>query len=153
MRNPKSESDRAGAPLKVEIKEPKTWQRVFEIEVPGERVREAIEELFREYSRKASIPGFRPGKVPRSILESRYGQGIEAEAVERLVPESYERALAEHQLMPVNRAVISNLDLTPAKDLKFTATFEVLPKVALARYKGIKAVKRVAAVTDADVDR
>lgn len=139
--------------MKVEIKQPKTWQRVFEIEVPGERVREAIEELFREYSKKATIPGFRPGKVPRSILESRYGQGIEAEAVERLVPDSYEQALAEHRLMPVNRAVISNLDLTPAKDLKFTATFEVLPPVALARYKGIKAVKRVAAVTDADVER
>ncbi len=139
--------------MKVEIKEPKAWQRVFEIEVPGPQVRAAIEDLYRQYNRKARIPGFRPGKVPRSILESWYGKGIEAEAVEQLVPESYEKALIEHRVMPVNRAVISDLNLGPDKDLKFTATCEVLPQVSLVRYKGVKAVKRVARISDAEVDR
>jgi len=139
--------------LKVEIKEPKSWQRVFEIEVPGQQVKAAIEELFREYSKKAKLPGFRQGKVPRSLLESRFGQGIEAEAIEQLVPDSYERALADHKLVPVNRAVISDLDLSPDKDLKFTATFEILPSVAIKRYKGVKATKRVAKITDKEVDR
>jgi trigger factor len=139
--------------LKVAVKQPKTWQRVFEIEVDGQQVKAAIEDLYRDYNRKAKIPGFRPGKVPRSILESWYGKGIEAEAVEQLVPESYEKALIEHKIIPVNRAVISDLDLTPDKDLKFTATFEVLPPVAIGQYKGIKAAKRVARITDKEVDR
>ena len=139
--------------MKVEIKEPKSWQRVFEIEVPGQQVKAAIEELFREYSRKAKLPGFRQGKIPRSLLESRFGQGIEAEAMEQLVPDSYERALADHKLVPVNRAVISDLDLSPDKDLKFKATFEVLPAVAVKQYKGIKAAKRVAKITDKEVER
>lgn len=139
--------------MKVEIKEPKSWQRVFEIEVPGQQVKAAIEDLYREYNRKAKIHGFRPGKVPRSILESWYGKGIEAEAVEQLVPESYEKALMEHKILPVNRAVISDLDLTPDKDLKFTATFEVLPAVAIGQYKGLKAAKRVARITEKEVDR
>jgi trigger factor len=139
--------------VKVEIKEPRSWQRVFEIEVPGVQVKAAIEELFREYSKKAKLPGFRQGKVPRSLLESRFGQGIEAEAIEQLVPDSYEKALADHKLVPVNRAVISDLDLSPDKDLKFKATFEVLPTVAIKQYRGVKAVKRIAKITDKEVDR
>ncbi len=139
--------------MKVDLKEPKSWQRVFEFEVPGEQVRQAMEDLYREYGLKAKIPGFRPGKVPRAMLEARYGKGIEAEAIEKLVPESFERALAQHSLVPVNRAQISDLDLSPEKVLRFKATFEVLPVVSVKRYKGIPAVKKLRRVGQEDVDR
>jgi len=139
--------------LKVELKEPKVWQRVFEIEVPGEQVKAAIEDLYLDYSRNAKIPGFRPGKVPRTVLEARFGKGIEAEAIERLVPESYEKALAEHKIVPINRAEISDLDFTSEKNLKFKATFEVLPPVAIKQYKDLPAVKRLRKITGQDVDR
>jgi trigger factor len=139
--------------LKIEIKEPKPWQRIFEIEVPSQSLKEAIEDLYQEYGRKAKIPGFRPGKVPRTVLEARFGKGIEAEAIERLVPESYEKALLEHNLVPVNRAVISDMDITGDKILKFKATFEVLPQINLKRYKGLPAVKRYREITDEDVKR
>lgn len=139
--------------MKVEIKQPKSWQRIFEIEVPGDRFRETVESLFQEYGREAKIPGFRPGKVPRTVLEARFGKGIEAEAIERLVPESYQRALEQHQLVPVNRAAISDLNLAGDKSLRFKATFEVLPEVAIKRYKGLPAVKRYREVTDDDVSR
>ncbi len=139
--------------MKVEIKEPKSWQRIFEIEVPSQQLHEAIEDLYQEYGRKAKIPGFRPGKVPRTVLEARFGKGIEAEAIERLVPESYEKALLEHNLVPVNRAVISDMDITGEKILKFKASFEILPAVSLKRYKGLPAVKRYREVTDQDVAR
>ncbi|MBU1355613.1 MAG: trigger factor [Candidatus Edwardsbacteria bacterium] len=139
--------------MKVEIKEPKSWQRIFEIEVPSQQLNEAIEELYQEYGRKAKIPGFRPGKVPRTVLEARFGKGIEAEAIERLVPESYEKALLENKLVPVNRAVISDMDITGDKVLKFKATFEVLPTVTLKKYKGLSAAKRLREVTDEDVAR
>jgi trigger factor len=139
--------------LKVELKEPKVWQRIFEIEVPGEQVKAAIEDLYFEYSRKAKIPGFRPGKVPRTVLEARFGKGIEAEAIERLVPESYEKALVEHKIVPINRAEISDLDFTPDRSIKFKATFEVLPQVAIKQYKDLPAVKRLRKIADQDVDR
>ncbi len=139
--------------MKTELKAPKACQRVFEVEVPSDQVREAMEELYREYGLKAKIPGFRPGKVPRAILEARFGKGIEAEAVEKLVPESFARALDEHRLVPVNRAQISDLELSSDQILRFKATFEVLPKVEIKRYKGIPAVKRLCRVTQADVDR
>lgn len=139
--------------MKVDIKEPKSWQRVFEIEVPSESLRDAIEDLYQEYGKKAKIPGFRPGKVPRTVLEARFGKGIEAEAIERLVPESYEKALLDNNLVPVNRAVISDLDITGDKVLKFKATFEILPTVALKRYKGLPAVKRYREISDEDVSR
>lgn len=139
--------------MKAELKEPRACQRVFEVEIPSRQVQEAMEELYREYGLKAKIPGFRPGKVPRAILEARFGKGIEAEAIEKLVPDSFERALAQHQLVPVNRAQISELDLSPDKVLRFKATFEVLPKVEIKRYKGIPAIKKIRKVGDADVDR
>jgi trigger factor len=139
--------------LKVELKEPKVWQRVFEIEVPGEQVKAAIEELYLDYSRNAKIPGFRPGKVPRTVLEARFGKGIEAEAIERLVPESYEKALVDHKIVPINRAEISDLDFTPDRSIKFKATFEVLPPVALKQYNGLPATKRLRRISGLDVDR
>jgi trigger factor len=139
--------------LKVELKEPKSWQRVFEIEVPGTQVREAIEELYFEYGRKARIPGFRPGKVPRTVLEARFGKGIEAEAIEKVVPDAYEKALVEHKLVPVNRAEISDLDFTPEHGVKFKATFEVLPKVSIKQYKGLPAVKRLRKIAMQDAER
>jgi trigger factor len=139
--------------VKAELKEPTGCRRTFEVEVPSVQVQEAMEELYREYGLKAKIPGFRPGKVPRAILEARFGKGIEAEAIEKLVPESFERALAEHRLVPVNRAQISDLDLSSDRVLRFKATFEVLPKVEIKRYKGIPAVKRLRKVSPSDVDR
>jgi len=139
--------------VKVEIKEPKSWQRIFEIEVPSQQLNDAIEDLYQEYGKKAKIPGFRPGKVPRTVLEARFGKGIEAEAIERLVPESYEKALLDNNLVPVNRAVISDMDITGDKTLKFKATFEILPSVTMKRYKGLPAVKRYREVTDEDVNR
>ena len=139
--------------MKVEIKEPKSWQRIFEIEVPSQQLNDAIEDLYQEYGKKAKIPGFRPGKVPRTVLEARFGKGIEAEAIERLVPESYEKALLDNNLVPVNRAVISDMDITGDKTLKFKATFEILPSVTMKRYKGLPAVKRYREVTDEDVNR
>lgn len=139
--------------MKVELKEPKVWQRVFEIEVSGEQVKAAIEELYLDYSRKAKIPGFRPGKVPRTVLEARFGKGIEAEAIERLVPESYEKALVDHKLVPVNRAEISDLDFTADRSIKFKATFEVLPQVSIKQYKGLPATKRLRKISDQDVVR
>lgn len=139
--------------MKAELKEPKGCQRTFEVEVPSDQVNQAMEDLYREYGLKAKIPGFRPGKVPRAILEARFGKGIEAEAIEKLVPESFERALAEHRLVPVNRAQITDLDLSSDRVLRFKATFEVLPKVEIKRYKGIPAVKRLRKVSPADVER
>jgi trigger factor len=138
--------------VKVELKQPKGCQRVFEFELPGDQVQAAIDDIYREYGLKAKIPGFRPGKVPRAILQARFGKDIEAEAIEKLVPESFERALVQHQLVPVNRAQISELDLSSDKGLRFKATFEVLPKVEVKRYKGIPAVKKLRRIGEADVD-
>lgn len=139
--------------MKADLKEPKGCQRIFEVEVPGDRVQEVIDELYQEYGLKAKIPGFRPGRVPRTILEARFGKGIEAEAIEKLVPESYEKALAQHNLVPVNRAQISDLDLSSDKVLRFKATFEVLPTISIKRYRGIPAVKKLRRIGQAEVDR
>ncbi len=139
--------------MKIEVKEPQTWQRIFEIEISGEQVKETIEELYRDYGQAINIPGFRPGRVPRTILEARFGKSIEAEAIERLVPQSLEQALMQNRLVPINRAQISDLDLSPEKVLRFKATFEVLPPVNIQRYKGIPAVKRVLRITEERVER
>lgn len=139
--------------MKVEVKEPKSWLRIIEFELPSQQVRETIEELYLEYGRNARIPGFRPGRIPRAMLEARFAKDIESEAIERLVPESYRQALVDHKLIPVNRAQISDLDLSADKVLRFKATFEVMPKVEIKRYRGIPAVKKLKAVTQDDVER
>ena len=139
--------------MKIDLKQSNGCQRILEFELPGDQVQATIDDIYREYNLKAVIPGFRPGKVPRAILEARFGKDIEAEAIERLVPESYRQALVEHNLFPINQAQISDLDLSHDKVLRFKATFEVMPQVDIKRYRGIAAAKKLRPVTEAEVDR
>src|SRR5581483_1044762 len=76
---------------------------LLRIEIPPEQVQEAIEKTYRDISRRVRIPGFRPGKAPRSLVERYVGgpQTIQAEGIERLIDDSYRKALRETDIHPI----------------------------------------------------
>ena len=126
----------------------------LEISVPQEDLESARERAFKELSRNARIPGFRPGKVPRRIFEAQYGtQGIEERAMDAVVPDAYSKALQENDLEPLERPT---MELLPVEDeaapLRFRATVAIRPTVVAHDYKGIEVEGPSIVVSDSDVD-
>jgi trigger factor len=119
--------------LSLEEVGPCKKQLKIEIPVPAHEAETA--RITAEYGRKARIPGFRKGKVPEALVRRHFGQEIEQEVVERLVPRYWRQAVAEKSLEPLTSPEV-RLDVAEAgKPLTFTATVEVRPEIELRNYR------------------
>lgn len=124
----------------------------LEISVDKDKFEDAVSKVFKREQKRISVPGFRKGKAPRTIIEKYYGEGVFYEdAINMLYPSEYEAAVKEAGIEPVDRASVEVLSV--GKDgLEFKATVTVKPEVELGEYKGIKAVKKIYKVTDDEVE-
>lgn len=137
--------------MKVSISEKGPWQKVLSIEVPPEDLEKAFEAVVEEFRNRAILPGFRKGRAPRTLLEAQFGHSMEHEVLERVVRQSYERALQETELIPVTFPEIGRIDFQRGKPLSYEAHVEVRPEVNVSDYAGLEIEPRVAAVTDDEV--
>ncbi len=80
-----------------------TCRRELELEISAEEVSKATEKVAKELSRVARVPGFRPGKAPVTLIKRRFAEEIKGEVLQSLVPETVEKAVAEHKLTPVSQ--------------------------------------------------
>lgn len=122
------------------------------IEVPAADVEKAMQGVYLRTKNRFNIPGFRKGKAPRKMIEQMYGKGIFLEdAVNDLLPESYENAAKESGLEIVSQPELGFDQVEPDKDLIYTATVAVKPEVTLGQYKGIEVPKNTVIVTEDDI--
>ena len=126
----------------------------LEIAITPEELEAARTHAFHELSKKAKIPGFRPGKVPRALFEQHYGRGIiEEHALDDVVPRAYSRALEEHDLFPLANP---DLELLPREGegapVLVKATVTVRPEIVLGAYKGIEVTALPDQASDEDVE-
>ncbi|HOC06072.1 MAG TPA: trigger factor [Bacillota bacterium] len=125
----------------------------LKVELPQEQVEKAIAKAYMRTRKDYSLPGFRKGKVPRNILEKRFGIEIfYEEAANILVQESYPEVVESQGLEPVDLPDISIEQLDSEQPFIYTAKVTVLPELKLGKYKGLKIAKEEKAVTDEDVD-
>jgi len=125
----------------------------LEIEVAAPDVDTALAKSYRQVVKKVNLPGFRKGKVPRRILESRFGPEIlHEDALEMLVPDAYEAALEEADLDPINNPEFDLVQIEESKPLLFNAIIEVLPPVELGKYRGLEVDQEKAEVDDIQID-
>jgi trigger factor len=122
--------------------------RSIEVEAPAADVDKAFRQVTRRYAKMARIPGFRAGKVPESLIKSRFAKEVRQEVLESLVSDKFRHALEEQHLNPVSQPQVSELQLFEGQPLKFKATFEVLPDVNIDGYDAITVQRPDAAVTD-----
>jgi trigger factor len=127
---------------------------LLEVEVPADRLDREVGEAVRRLSRRTRVPGFRPGKAPRSMLERTLGEGVVLdEAVEHLVEAAYREALIETSTVPLARASIEVIQAEEGKPVVFKATVPVPPEVALGDYRGFPFTPEIDDVDDAKVDK
>ena len=127
---------------------------VLEVELPPEDLDRAIGEAVRHLSRRTRVPGFRPGKAPRPVLERHLGPGaVLDDAVDHLVQDSYRKALVEQDILPLTNADVEVVQAEEGKPLLFKATVQVRPEVALGDYKQFNFSPEIDTIDDAKVDQ
>ncbi|NLN06721.1 MAG: trigger factor [Firmicutes bacterium] len=125
----------------------------LEVEVDAEVVAGALDEAYKKVVKKVSVPGFRKGKVPRAILERRFGPEILYEdALDILLPRAYGEAVEETGIKPIDRPEIDLVQFEKGKPFIFKAVVEVLPEVKLGEYRGIEATQEIREITEQDVE-
>ena len=123
------------------------------VEVTAEEFEAAVQKAYLKMRNKISVPGFRPGKAPRKMIEKLYGEGVfYSDAVDAALPEAYTQAIGSSGLDVVGYPEVEIVDDQIGKDgFTFKATVAVYPEVELGQYKGVSAVKEEVKVTADDV--
>ncbi len=126
---------------------------VLTVEVAADRVDAALDKAFKKVITKVTVPGFRKGKVPRSMFEKRFGvESLYQDALDILLPEAYMEAVAEAGITPVDRPEIDIQQVGKGQELKFTAKVTVKPEVQLGEYKGVEVPAQSLEVTEEDIE-
>ncbi len=127
---------------------------LVEVEVPAERLAQAVGEATRALSRRTKVPGFRPGKAPRGVLEAVLGHGaVLEEAVDRLVQSAYRDALIEKEILPLTNADVEIVQAEEGKPLIFKATVPIRPEVQLGDYANFNFRPEIETTDEAKVDK
>ena len=122
--------------------------REVEIEVPADEVERSFRSVVKRYQKQARIPGFRAGKVPESLIRSRFADGIRQDVVESILPQHFRGAIEQQNLKPISQPQVTDLKLEDGQALKFKAIFEVLPEFSIAGYQQIKVAKPDTTLTE-----
>lgn len=122
--------------------------RSVEVEAPAADVDKAFRQVTRKYAKMARIPGFRAGKVPESLIKSRFAKEVRQEVLESLVSDKFRQALEQQKLNPISQPQVSEMQLLEGQPLKFKATFEVLPDLNVDGYDAISVKRPDASLTE-----
>lgn len=126
--------------------------RKLNIEVPAETVSQAFQQMYEEIRKTANIKGFRKGKAPLSAIKGMYSDRVKQDVLQRLVSDSYSKALDEHSLDPIAQPHIHVVDYTENGDFTYTAEMEVRPEVELKKIEGLKVEKELLEIDEGKID-
>lgn len=138
--------------MDVSVENPGGLTRRLKVEVPAERVSEAVDAKVKHVGQNARIPGFRPGKAPAKVLHQRYGAQARQEVLSELIQSTYPEAVEQSELNPAGQPEIELDSFEDEGPLSFTAVVDVYPEIELKGVDDIAVEKPVVEVTDADID-
>jgi FKBP-type peptidyl-prolyl cis-trans isomerase (trigger factor) len=138
--------------METQVKKIDSSKREINIEVSGDTITNKFEEVFKKIEKEAKVAGFRPGHVPRDILEKRFASSVHEQVLKELVPDVYNEAIKKEGLDVIELPKISDVKLDRVK-LSFKATVEVSPEITVKNYKGQKIKFKKVTVTQDEVKR
>jgi trigger factor len=122
--------------------------REIEVEVGADEVSKSFKTVVKRYQKLARIPGFRAGKVPESLIRTKFAKEVRQEVLESLVSERFRKAINEQKLRPVSEPQLLDMQLVDGQPLKFKAAFEVAPEIDITGYDSVRVSRPEAALTD-----
>ena len=139
--------------MDVIVKETEAFYREVTIHIDADRVDDLLDQEVARLATTVRLPGFRPGKVPKRVLETRFRDHLSGIIVEKLVQDTYLKVLTDHNPHPVdNEPQLTLNKVTRGEGFTYTAKIQVYPTVEPMGYTGLTLTHRQAVITEADVD-
>ncbi len=138
--------------MKVNVEKQADSTSTLRIELPPEEVSKEWDAIANSFARFAKIPGYRPGKAPRAVVEKRFRKEIQEEVTKKLVSKSYRDAIEQKQLRVVSVTNVEDVQLGEDKSMRFRATVVTAPEFELPEYKNIPVQLPLAQVKTEEVD-
>ena len=139
--------------MKTNIEDISTVKKRLMIEIEADEIDKKVNAAYKKYGKMAKIKGFRPGKVPKKILERYFGDQVLEDVTNSLIQETLPEAFEETKTYPLNMPVVENEILKVGQNYKYSALIEVRPEFELKDYLGIKVKKEKLVINEEDVDR
>ncbi|HEV2699429.1 MAG TPA: trigger factor, partial [Terriglobales bacterium] len=127
-------------------------KRELEIEIPADEIARETDALIQKYQKLARIPGFRRGHVPPSVVRQRFGQDIQNEVMDALIPKFFRKETERLGLIPISQPRVTDLHVHQGEPVHFKASFEVMPDIKVEAYKELRAEHPEISVTDQEVE-
>lgn len=125
----------------------------IKIEIPSDVIEKEIKDSLEKVRQKTNLPGFRLGNAPMNLIEKRFGKKVEAEVLEKIIPEFYKKALKEADLRPVAMPVLDErFTFQRSNPLNLSITVEVMPKIENLDYAGIKTKDIPVAIDESEIE-
>lgn len=137
--------------IQITTKKSEGVERLLEVQVPVEAIREAEEKTARRYASSVRLPGFRPGKAPPQLVKKRFKDAIRQQVIESLVQEAFQEVVDREQLKVASQPHVHDLKFNDGEPLTFELHVEVRPEIALERTQGFRVARPVGDVTDEQV--
>ena len=139
--------------MKTNLEDLSPVKKKLEIEIEAGEVAKKIDEAYKDLKKEVKLPGFRPGKAPRTLLERQFGDQVMEDVTRKLVNETFLKAVEETNVFPLNMPVIENGILKAGENFSYSVVMEVRPEFDLEGYIGLEVEKEICSVSDEDVDK
>jgi len=139
--------------MKTTLEDISAVKKKLLVEIESQEVDKKLDEAYRDLGKRAKIPGFRPGKVPRKILERRFGDQVVEDVTKDLISESFPQAINEVETFPIGPPLLEKETLKQGQNFKYSAVMEVRPQFEVKDYLELDVEKEKLSVTDEDVQK
>lgn len=139
--------------MQVSVETTSGLERQVTVTVPAERIDQDVNKLVQQQARTRRLDGFRPGKVPVSVIKRMFGKAIREDVLSQVVQETFYKAVDQEKLMPAGGPNIEFRKDKEGEDLEYIATFEVYPEIVLQDFSGVEIEKQSADIAEEDLDK
>ena len=139
--------------MRSTVKNLSEWKREIEVEMDTDEVKEEWERILIQYTHRAKIPGFRPGKAPKDMVKRMFYPEIKEALVNSLTPKALEKELQSNNLRPIGAPVVNELHFKEGEPFRLKAQFDIWPDITLPEYKNVEIKKKNVSVSEIDMEK
>lgn len=139
--------------MKVDLEEISSIEKKISVQIPRIEVDKEFEDAYRKAQKRAKVKGFRPGKIPRPVLERVYGNEVRHDVAEKLFSNSYPQALQQLSLEAVSKPILEKINIVPGEEFHYVARFEVRPQVEVREYKGFELQNKKVHIDEGEIQK